>query len=82
MTRCRGSKRSSREGSGRLPSRSGAYPFVPPSTLSICAKHTRKNDKLSHLTLPRPPLPQEDRYAGGQYDGRPVIGIHHELQEG
>ena len=82
MTHSCGSKRRSREGLGHLPSRSVASPFVPPSTPSICDKHTRKNDNLSHLTLPRPPLPQEDRYAGGQYDGRPVIGIPHELQEG
>lgn len=28
---------------------SGKCPFVPPRTLSICDKNTRKNDKLSHL---------------------------------
>ena len=51
---CR-SKSNSREGPGHLPSWSGAYPFVPPRTLSICAKHTRKNDKLSHLPAFRRP---------------------------
>ena len=49
MTRCSGSKSRSREGPGRPPSRSEVTPFVPPSTLSICDRHTRKNDKLSHL---------------------------------
>ncbi|MDE0197378.1 MAG: hypothetical protein OXK78_04230 [Caldilineaceae bacterium] len=37
---------------------------------------------MSHLTLPRPPLPQELRYAGGQHDVRQVIAFSQDRQEG
>ncbi len=59
MTRCSGSKSSSREGPGHPPPRSGTFPFAPPTSLSICARNTRKNDKLSHLTAFRRRLRRE-----------------------
>ncbi|MDE0463364.1 MAG: hypothetical protein OXH93_13190 [Caldilineaceae bacterium] len=37
---------------------------------------------MSHLTLPRPPVPQEHRYAGGQHDVRQVIAFSQDRQEG
>ena len=43
-------------GPGHPPSRSGINPFEPPSTLSICDRNTRKNDKLSFLIIVTPSL--------------------------